>query len=318
MPYLTKSNYKPPYLFRNGHASTMYSGAMKKTLPPDYDRETWELADGDFLLVDVRIQDPGRAVILCHGLEGDSQSSYINTSADYFIQRGYSVFAWNNRSCGGTMNRLPQLYHHGSAKDLEAVVQTVSERGFKNIYLLGYSLGGAQVLNYLGGNQIPKTVKAGVAVSTPIQLSSSAQTINNGLSRIYAHRFIKSYKAKIKIKAQKFPDLLDTNQVSKIKGFDDIAKTFMVPVHGFTDLEDYYRRASPGFSIDRIRTPALVLNAWDDPMLGKKDYPIEIAQNHSSLFLETPRHGGHCAFPMRRTKHSYAEMRAYKFFERRG
>lgn len=315
MPYLIKSNYKPPMLLRNGHASTMYSGAVKRTILPGYVRETWNLADGDFLLVDVHMQNPDRAIILCHGLEGNSQSGYINTSADYFIQRGYSVFAWNNRSCGGIMNRLPQLYHHGSANDLEAVVQMVSDRGFKSIYLMGYSLGGAQILSYLGRHTIPDTVRAAMAVSTPIQLKSSAESISNGWSRIYANRFIKSYKAKIQEKARKFPDLLDIKQIKNIKGFEDIARTFLVPIHKFTNLEDYYLNASPGYSINQIQTPVLVINAWDDPMLGKKDYPITRVQNHPFVFLETPRYGGHCAFPMHRSYHSYAEMRAYEFFK---
>ncbi|MBY5956836.1 alpha/beta fold hydrolase [Membranicola marinus] len=315
MPYLIKSKYKPPYLFRNGHTATMYSGVIKKTIAPKYEQETWELADGDFLQVDVRIRNTDRAVILCHGLEGDSQSGYINTAADYFIRRGYSVFAWNNRSCGGTINRLPQLYHHGSAEDLETVVQRVSDRRFNNIYLLGHSLGGAQILSYLGRHTIPDTVRAAVAVSTPIQLKSSAQMINKGLSRIYARRFIKSYKKKVLTKAQTFPHLLDIHQVRRIKRFEDIANSFMVPVHGFTDLEDYYQRASPESTLDCIRTPALVLNAWNDPMLGTQDYPVEMAHYHSSLFLETPHHGGHCAFPMPHSYHSYAEVRAYAFFE---
>ena len=314
MPYLKKSSYRSPALFKNGHFSTLFSGRIKKTFPPAYQRETWELDDGDFLLVDYIIEDPDHALILCHGLEGNSHSSYMNTSADYFLQENYSVFAWNNRSCGGEMNRLSQLYHHASVEDLDIVVRTISDRGFKNIYLLGYSLGGAQILSYMGRGCIPDTVKAGVAVSTPIQLKSSAQTINKGLSRVYARWFIKSYKAKIQVKAETYPDLLDANQVKDISTFEDIAESFMVPVHGFKDLEDYFRRASPGYSIDRIRLPVLVLNAWDDPMLGEEDYPIEVAKNHPCFFLETPTHGGHCAFIMRQSYHSYAEQRAYEFF----
>lgn len=315
MPIVENSNYQPPVWFKNGHISTIYAGAVRKTVPPAYHREQWGLPDGDFLLVDFIKQNPQKAVILCHGLEGHSKSNHNNSAAHYFLKEGYSVFAWNNRSCGGKMNRMPQLYHHASIKDLDAVVQRIVNQGYQKIFLLGYSLGGAQILSYFGRMPIDPRVKAGCAVSTPMQLQSSAAKIKKGLGRIYAHRFIKKIRTKLLTKAQNFPELINADHVKSIKSFEDLAKAFIVPVHGFKNLDDYYKRASPGYSNHAVKTPALILNALNDPMMGAPDYPQKLAKTNPHIYLEMPKYGGHCAFPLPYYPFSYTECRAYQFFE---
>lgn len=316
MPYLKTSAYRAPVLFRNGHVSTIYSGAVRKTLAPAYQREKLELPDGDFLLLDYLPLKTKKAVILCHGLGGDSTSSYNNTAAHYFLENDFSVFAWNNRGCGGEKNRLPQLYHHASISDLEYIVKYVGDLGFEEIYLLGFSLGGAQILSYFGRKKVDARVKSGVAVSSPIELKSSAKKIEKGFSKVYLKRFVTKIRERIEEKAIDFPDLLDLEEVRKIVSFEDVARQFIVPVHRFDNLADYYKRASPGYSLDGIQTPVLILNAWDDPIIGDAAFPIDFAKSNPYVFLETPSYGGHCAFPLYGKKHCFSEARALEFFRK--
>jgi len=316
MPYISQSNYNPKSIFKNGHVSTIYCGVVKKLAPPNYTRKKINLPDGDFLNIDFKITNSRRAVILCHGLEGDSRRVYNNSCADFFLQKDYSVFAWNNRSCGGEMNLLPQLYHHASVDDLEFVVNDVLAQGFEEVYLVGFSLGGAQILNLFGRKEIDPRVKAGVSVSAPIKLKSSAEKLKQGFNQVYLKRFIRKIKVKIDVKAKMFPDLVNTDFVPTIKTFDEIDNHFTAPLHGFTDGNDYYTKASPDYSIKQIKTPVLVINAWDDPFLGDECYPIEFAKNHPFVYLETPKHGGHCAFPMRNSKYAWTDLRAYEFFNK--
>lgn len=316
MPYLSDSAYKlSNSIFQQAHLATIYSGAVKRTEIPDYERTRINLPDGDFLLVDEVVCNPKKAVILCHGMEGHSQSRYNNTCANYFLINDYSVFAWNNRSCGGEMNKLPQLYHHGSVDDLEYVVQHVLNRGFDEVYLMGFSLGGAQILNYLGQKPVHHRIKAAVAVSTPVDLKSSADKIEKGFSRVYLNRFMKRLKTKILAKANEFPDLLNREQILQIRNFDELAKSFLVPAHGFKSPEDFYRKASPITYFDYLRTPVLVLNAMDDPIIGDLGFPIQHAKNSDYLFLETPKYGGHCGFLLARSHYTFSEVRALEFFK---
>lgn len=254
------------------------------------------------------------AIILCHGLEGDSCRTYINSCANYFYEKGYSVFAWNNRSCGGEMNRLPRFYHHGTVEDLDAVVQNVLNRGFKEVYLVGFSLGAAQILNYFGRFEIDKNVKAGVAVSAPIQLKSSAEKLKRGFNRLYLKVFTRKLRVKFKEKAKYFPEQIDETKIALIKTFDEVDEYFTAPLHGFLNREDYYEKASPAYSLDKIKTPVLIINALDDPFLGEESYPYDFAAKHPFIYLETPKYGGHCAFPLAGSSFSWTDLRAYEFF----
>jgi len=315
MPYIKKSKYNPPFYYRNGHISTIYSGRIRKTFIPDYKREKLELPDGDFLSLDYKTNpESGKALVLCHGLEGDSRRSYNNTCANYFLEKGFSVFAWNNRSCGGEMNRLPRFYHHGTVEDLDIIVQHIINKGFEKIYLIGFSLGAAQIMNYFGRFEIDRKVKAGVAVSVPIQLQPCAEKLKKGFNRVYMNVFIRKLKKKFTEKAEQYPDLIDRKRIPEIRTFDEVDEYFTAPLHGFKNKDDYYEKASPAYTMKNIRTPVLVINALDDPFLGEGCYPAELAKQSEFVFLETPKHGGHCAFLLSNSKVAWTDLRAYEFF----
>lgn len=318
MPLIEESKYHPTsFLYKRGHLSTIYSAKIRNPKPPDYKRERLELPDGDFLDLDYLIKSKKRAVLLCHGLEGSSRSNYNNTAARYFLEKDYSVFAWNNRSCSGEMNRLPRLYHHGEIRDLDFVVQEVLKYDFEEVFLLGFSMGAAQIMNYLGTLPIDKRVKAGMAVSAPIHLKSCSDTLKSGINRIYLENFLIGIKKKLRIKSHQFPDLLDWSNLDKIKSFDEVDEYFTAPMHGYAGAEDYYHRASPAFVRENIQTPLLVLNALNDPFLGKDCFPRKFAQNHEFVFAEIPEYGGHCAFSQKGTFYNYSEEKAYEFFNSR-
>ena len=315
MPFIQNSKYQSPsFLYKNPHFSTIYVGRFKKTNPPVYQRERLELSDGDFVDIDFVIRNPEKVVVLCHGLEGASNRTYNNTSADFFLQNDFSVFAWNNRSCSGELNRLPKLYHHGAIEDFSEMVDFVLSKGFKEIYPLGFSMGGAQIMNYLGAFEIDDRIKAAVSVSTPIQLKSSAETLKKGFNKVYLKNFTRKISKKLKSKSEQFPDALNWSKIKSIKTFDEIDEFFTAPLHGFKNREDYYTKASPGFVMENIKTPVLILNALDDPFLGEECYPVKFVENHPFVYLETPKHGGHCAFPMKNSPYSFSEFRALEFF----
>ncbi|MFA7448325.1 MAG: alpha/beta fold hydrolase [Weeksellaceae bacterium] len=286
-----------------------------QTKPPIYQRERLELEDGDFLDVDFVENNNQKAVILCHGLEGASTRTYNNTSAAYFLENDYSVFAWNNRSCSGEMNRLLRMYHHASVEDLDEIVQFVLEKGYQEVYLLGFSMGAAQIMNYFSRMKVNPKVKAGVAVSVPIQVRDSAEKLKMGFNRVYLKNFLYKINKKLKQKEEQFPEELNWSKLRNSKSFDEIDDYYTAPSHGFSDRFDYYKKASPAYSMDAIKTPVLVLNALDDPFLGENCYPKDFAAQHPYVFLEISAYGGHCAFPDKIKGLSYSEIRALEFFQ---
>lgn len=316
MPYISESKYESQRILQNGHVSTILVGLFKNYEVPAYKRDELQLPDGDFLLVDSFKQEGRKALIICHGLEGNSRKNYNNVCANYFIEKNYSIYAWNNRSCGGRMNLSPKLYHHEATEELEFVINHVEEQGFSEIFLIGFSLGGSQILNLFGKQKISAKIKAAVAISAPYQLKSSAEKIQEGLSKIYLNRFIGKVKPKILAKSNEFPDVVLFDAVKNIRNFDDVIEKFVIPVYErYTGLEDYYKKASPAYAIDGVDSPVLIINALNDPILGEEDHPVKMAESHSYVFLETPAFGGHCAFPHKSSKYPYSVLRAGEFFE---
>lgn len=315
MPLIAHSTYRPSRLFRNGHLATLYAGALQPSVKVAYHRYRLRLPDQDFLAVDYVLNDTDRAVILCHGLEGSAHSGYISRAAAYLLAKGYSVFAWNNRSCGAQMNTSVRLYHHGETQDLAAVVADVFKRGFKSLHLLGFSMGAAQLVNYLGSQTMDSRVKSAVAVSTPVSLQSSVVRMEQGLSRVYLRRFISKLRLKVMKKARQYPEHLNLNLMRSIRNFEDLVRHYIVPVYGFKSVEDFFEKASPSMHIPHIRTPVLILNAWDDPIIGAQSYPVDLARAHPWVYLETPDHGGHCGFPLTRSSPSFSAVRSHQFFK---
>ena len=103
--------------------------------------------------------------------------------------------------------------------------------------------------------------------------------------------------------------------IDKIKTFDEVDEYFTAALHGYSSKEDYYHKASPATILDHIKTPCLVVNAANDPFLGKDCYPTERFKKHQFCTFEMPKYGGHCGFPLENTKHSWAEVRAWEFIK---
>ena len=322
MPLLTESSYKrrPAYLF-HPHLETIVPSAFRKVKGVQYNRERIELNDGDFLDVDWLTPGFDRLVVLSHGLEGSSHRPYITGMARYFAANGWDALAWNCRTCGGEMNRLPRLYHHGATDDLSAVIDHALRTGrYNKIALVGFSMGGSMSLKYLGerGDDVAKQVVGAVTFSVPCNLWDSAVQLSLRSNRFYKTRFLNKLKVKMKLKALQHPQVIDATGIDLITTFDEFDERFTAPIHGFASRQDFYEKATSDQYYSQLRRPALVVNALNDPLLGEKCYPYELARESDFLYLETPKLGGHVGFMEAGATITWAERRALEFLEEIG
>ncbi|MEM8927492.1 MAG: alpha/beta fold hydrolase [Bacteroidota bacterium] len=314
---LVPSNYKPPFLFRNGHFSTIYAGVIRRVHGLLQKRERLELPDGDFMDLDwsdSRLPTQ-KVAILLHGLEGDAQRHYITGSAKKLNYDNYDVCAINFRGCSGVPNRLYRSYHSGVTEDLVAIIEYIlNTRNYNEIYLLGFSLGGNLSLKYLGeGNQLPHQLKAAVAVSVPCDLKDACDQLLSSKNVLYSARFKKHLLAKLRTKRKQFPDKITEGKIKAIVTLKDFDDAYTAPAHGFDNALDYYARCSSNQFLNKISVPTLILNAKNDSFLGARCYPFEEAENNLHLYLEVPDFGGHVGF-LGHKNISYAEKRAVEFF----
>lgn len=305
MPLLTECSYRAPFWLPGGNAQTI--GPRFACFVPNlpFIREQLELPDGDFLLLDWlyasgRADAPSRKLaVLSHGLEGDSIRSYMRALAIAMTRRGWDVLSRNFRGCGGLMNRLPVLYHSGDTADLDAVARYAGSRGYERIALAGFSMGGNQVLMYLGreAEELPGAVVRAAVVSVPCDLAGCSMELARPRNRIYMEYFLRSLRKKMREKHEVYPDIFPLEVLDGMKTFKEFDDCFTAPLNGFADAEDYWARASSLPHCRAIRVPALVINAANDPFLSERCFPVEEAEENPALFLMIPRQGGHVGFP---------------------
>ena len=183
---LVKSNYKPSYIFKNGHFSTIYSAKLRPSISLLQQRERINLPEGDFLDVDWSFSETktNKVVILLHGLEGNAQRNYIKGAGSQLLQNGWYIAAMNFRGCSGEENFSYQSYHSGKTDDLESVINNVLEKDkYQEIVLVGFSLGANLLLKYLGErDDVPFQIKKSVAISGHKTKSCGVDKIGRPLS----------------------------------------------------------------------------------------------------------------------------------------
>ncbi|WP_224488466.1 YheT family hydrolase [Robertkochia flava] len=317
MPVIS-SSYTPPFLFKSGHFSTIYSGVFRVVPNPGQTRERIELKDGDFIDVDWSFakKKNHRLVILLHGLEGNAQRPYILGAAQAFLQSGTDVCAVNFRGCSGETNRLYRSYHSGVTEDLHHVIEHIlANYQYSHIVINGFSLGGNVTLKYLGTQtDIPEEIKAGIAFSVPCSLYYSMKALHQAENYLYARRFKKHLIGKLREKQPYFPELIRDEDVQRIRVLRDFDEVYTAKAHGFKNGMDYYEKASSFRALEQIRVPTYILNAANDTFLGHGCYPEQEAQRNRALYLEIPKYGGHVGFYDNNNVY-YNEHRAVRFMK---
>lgn len=303
-------NNKPWYFF-NAHMETIVPSLFYKVKGVEYERERMELEDGDFLDIDWIRGGNKKLMILSHGLEGSSGRHYIKRPAKYFSKKGWDVLAWNNRSCSGEMNRLPRFYHHGATEDIATVIDRGLGDGYEEVVLMGYSMGGGMQQKYLGERKVDPRIKGAISFSVPCNVKESAEQLRLKGNRKYEQRFIKKLKEKI-VQKSKIMDL-DISGIDEVKTFRQFDERFTLKLFpGYRDADDFYARITSDQFLSNITVPLLIVNAKNDPMLGEKCYPVELANASELIHLEIPEKGGHVGFA-HKANFSYMEFAAEKF-----
>ncbi len=310
------AEYRPPALLSGGHLLTIYPSLFRKIEDVAYWRQRIDTPDDDFLDLDWATVQSDRLVIISHGLEGNSGRPYVRGMVRAVNRAGADALAWNFRSCGGEMNRQLRFYHSGAWDDLETVIlHAVSLKRYKRIDLVGFSMGGNQILLYLAlrKSKIPPELLSAMVFSVPVDLAASARQLARPVNKIYMRRFMRHLRGKIRQKAERFPGRLDIEKLNRIRTFLDFDDRYTAPIHGFKDARDYWSRCSSRSQIPKIEHPTCLVNALDDPFLTPSCYPHDQAEKNPNFVLLTPRHGGHVGFvAFNREKLYWSERLAIK------
>jgi uncharacterized protein len=279
---------------------------------PTFRRERWTTPDGDFVDVDFAAAHdldgaaPPAAgaplLVLFHGLEGSSQSHYAVSFADAARERGWAYAVPHFRGCSGEPNLAPRAYHSGDFEEIGWILGRLRARpGMvgRPMLVVGISLGGNALLRWAeeAGVGASAVVQAVAAVCSPIDLAAGGAAMGRGFNRlVYTPRFLRTMKPRALHKWRQHPGLFDRDRLRAARTLFEFDDVFTAPLHGFAGTEDYWRRASAKPHLHRIRVPALVLNARNDPFVPAASLPRP-DQVGDWVTLWQPQDGGHVGFP---------------------
>jgi uncharacterized protein len=310
-------NYAAPWWLPGGDLQTIWPALYaRRGFGPHaaYRRERWMTPDGDFLDVDwlehpVRAEpfDPstgsGRTdvplLVLFHGLEGSSRSHYAQAFAEFAKERGVAYAVPHFRGCSGELNHAPRAYHSGDYEEIGWILERLRARHNGPMIAIGVSLGGNALMRWAAesGAEAGKFADAVAAVCSPIDLAAGSAAIARGFNRVvYTGMFLRSMKPKALAKLSQHPGLFDGERLMAARDLYEFDDIFTAPLHGFRDAREYYARASAKPHLHRIRIPALVLNALNDPFVPARSLPAQ-SEVGKHVTLWQPAEGGHVGFP---------------------
>jgi len=302
-------NYVAPPWLPGGNLQTIWPALYSRRVfgpHPTYRRERWTTPDQDFIDVDwldnTKPRDGAPLLILFHGLEGTSRSHYSEAFADFACSQKMAYAVPHFRGCSGEINRAPRAYHSGDHEEIGWILQQFRNRHSGPLVAVGVSLGGNALLRWAqeAGETAKEMVQAVAAVCSPIDLAAGGYAIGKGFNRlVYTRMFLKTMVPKALQKLKQFPGLFDGEALRAARDLYEFDNLFTAPLHGFKSTEDYWARASAKPHLHRIRIPALVVNARNDPFVPAWCLPSQ-ADVGAQVTLWQPAHGGHVGFPQGR------------------
>jgi predicted alpha/beta-fold hydrolase len=139
--------------------------------PGTSERRRFLLADGDTMLAMLDCPEKPQAgrplVLLLHGVPGCENSPYMRRMSGYLLGLGYRVLRLNMRGAGPSRATCRGQYSAGSSRDLAELIGLLPEElTAAGVAAVGYSVGGAILLKYLGEEGSPPPASRRPSISS--------------------------------------------------------------------------------------------------------------------------------------------------------
>jgi len=258
-------------------------------------------------------------VLLIHGLGSSDRATYAVATGRHAWNLGWHVVRMNMRGAGDSEALCPMLYNAGLDGDVFAVLENLA-RCVPKIGVVGFSLGASLALLALSRSRerIPSSFRALVAVSPPLDLLACVDALGRPANRLYQHYFMRNLR-RVYFRLQRLrPDLYRAGLERDVRTVRDYDAAITAPCGGFGSADDYYTRSSAGPVLAQVNHPALILAAWDDPMVPGDSvarWPLPVGGLVQREMLPT---GGHVGFlaPTAAPGGFWAAERAMSFLQR--
>lgn len=299
--------FQAPRLLRNAHVQSILAstrlrrlriGPRARKLEAASEQVLVECGDGTRLIGDYARQ-PGDnlgLVIMIHGWEGCSKSTYMLSAGSALFLAGYDVFRLNLRDHGPSHHLNRELFNSTRLSDvLEGIRWVQQQFPHDRNFLVGFSLGGNFSLRVAAaaadhGIRLDQVV----AVCPVLNPVNTMQALDSGWW-LYEKYFVRKWKRSLRTKLKHYPELNYEKELLSLKSLREMNQYFVPRFTQFPDAETYLLAyAIIGDALSHLQVPSHIIAAEDDPICGAEDLP-NLAKT-PNLTIETTAHGGHCGY----------------------
>ncbi len=300
---LDPSTFRPRFPWWGGDLQTLANrlrGVTVDLAPHRSERLSFPFDDGDTLLAMLDRpavpQSTRPLVLLIHGLTGAEASTYVLSQARLLLERGFTVLRLNLRGAGPSRALCRGQYYAGRSQDLRALLPLLPAELTRNgIAAVGYSLGGAMLLKYLGEEGATTPIRAAASVCAPIDLAATCDYMLRPRNIVY-HRHILGQMKRDATGEGAAVSAKERAAILSSKSIREYDEVFIAPRHGFAGADDYYERCKPVRFMAGIRIPTLVIASLDDPWIPGATYTSYDWAGNTALHPLLPQSGGHVGF----------------------
>jgi predicted alpha/beta-fold hydrolase len=286
-----------------GHLRTVGALLRRRWAPPPVPQsKPWEggVDDATYgrLALTGRLSVAGggdRLVVAIHGLGGCADSLYLWQLASSAVAAGWSVLRLNLR---GADRRGEDFYHGGLTDDVHGALASPALAGYREIVLVGYSLGGHAALRY-ASEPGDERVRCVATICPPLDLAAGQSAIDRPGAYIYRRYVLGHVKEIYREVAARREVPVPVATADAIATLWDWDENIVARRHGFAGAADYYARASVAPRLGALRLPALVLAAEGDPMVPVASLRRLLTPSPPEIEVRWLRRSGHVAFPRR-------------------
>lgn len=315
--------FRPRFPWWGGDLQTVAS----RLLPPAVDlgphaseRLRFILPDGtgDTLLAMLHGPATPRAgaplVLLIHGLTGSESSRYMLTMTRLLLERGHRVLRLNLRGAGPSRPLCSGHYYAGRSQDFRLLLSMLPPDLVCNgLMAVGYSLGGAMLLKYLGEEGAASPLSAAATVCAPIDLAVTCRYMMRPRNLLY-HRYIIELMKREATGEGAVLSATERRAILRSRTVWEYDDVFIAPRYGFVDAADYYERCKPVRFMAGIRVPTLVVGAGDDPWIPSALYRGYDWAGNPALRPLLPASGGHVGFHGADGDQPWSDLAIARFF----
>ena len=243
-------------------------------------------------------QQPGKEscplVLLIHGWEGSSESTYMLSTGRYLFSKGCDVFRLNLRDHGKSHHLNEGLFHGARIEEVFHAARRVSSLARGPFFIAGFSLGGNFALRVAlraSESAIPN-LREIICISPSLDPHKATVAIDESP---YRHYFLRKWKRSLLKKQALFPRQYDFTGTLKLQTCMEMTESVMKYYPEFPTYRDYFRQYTlTGEALSALSVPVTTVSAEDDPIICARDMRDVRANGYLRRLIQS--HGGHCGF----------------------